>query len=236
MTTRAEQSAKISRRDLLSLGAKGAGLLVLAKIGIVCRGDDVLPSDTNAPGKTLSESSIPTLAPEPTSTAEPAPKTTQASTPAETLSPVNCGIFETQYCTGGKFADWIDESTGTSVKVAVFNLPQNTPIFSPFDGQFTGTDGGNPINPNLPSIEVYDENSPKKTDFVLIGNIRIRDGLNIQHDNVKKGDILAYTTDTVDKILGGNLALTFDSFDPEKGTRGTDETMLKELFPSLFEK
>ena len=221
----------VAGRLLLAGGAAGT----LAGIAIDCGGGgDNSPSNTGqrteTPGVLPSQTAVietPTLTEPATPSPKPSPTETEVSP-----TPVNCEILPQKYCSQGKLVDWTNP-LGVQWKLVTFNLGDGTPIYAPFDGSLFQTEGpGNLISPNAPGLSIYNPDNSTAPVFILTGDIKLND----QQYTVRKGDIIAYTQNTGIKVLDSTIALTVTVADSATNTTKTDEGMLKQNFPNLFQQ
>src|SRR3989344_3461587 len=139
--------------------------------------------------------------------------------------PGSCLVLEQRYCSQGELTQW-KSPIGTQLKLVAFTLSKGTPIFAPFDGSVTYSDGpGNLINPKAPAVIVYkpvQSSDFSNLTFMVTGDIEF----NKQQIAIKKGNIIAHTDNAGIKVLGETVALSI--------TRISDSKIITD--ESLFEK
>ncbi|OGH35111.1 MAG: hypothetical protein A2958_02455 [Candidatus Levybacteria bacterium RIFCSPLOWO2_01_FULL_38_13] len=143
-----------------------------------------------------------------------------------------CLILEQKYCSQGKILN-SENLAGTKIKLLGFHLPEGAPIFAPYNGSLS-TGKGNTFNKDSLNATVSNPDDQSIPVFTVIGDLRYPSSSSFYP--VKKGEIVAYAQNAGITVLGDyNVVITFSIKDPNKGTLGTDEAILKQLFPNLFQ-
>jgi|SRR3989344_2841894 len=203
---------------------------------INCGGGDnakPTPDDIKSPTGTVLETNTPmpsatAIATQVIESPSPEPTPTLTEIPAS----VPCEILEQQYCSQGKILN-SENLFGTKIKLLGFHLPEGAPIFAPYNGSLS-TGKGNTFNKDSLNATVSNPDDQSIPVFTVIGDLRYPSSSSFYP--VKKGEIVAYAQNAGITVLGDyNVVITFSIKDPNKGTLGTDEAILKQLFPNLFQ-
>lgn len=198
----------------------GAGLITLGAVGLAlsrsgkpnteqqfvpqAQGQDVPPpAGSDGDGEPPKLTELPVVAPLPTDSTttvdnQPKPQEPTPSPPDKKKGkPVENGaIIPAELSTTGVFVDF--EYQGQVYKLALYNLPDKTPITAPKDGYFVARKkAGAPfIGSDLSVFNPVDLTVPN---IGLIGGLHVPNMLSRQ---VKKGEVVAYVQDTGEKMFG----------------------------------
>lgn len=122
------------------------------------------------------------------------------------------------------------EYQGQVYKIALYNLPDGTPITAPKNDYFVARNAGNPFIGS--SLSVFNPVDLTLPHIVLSGSLQV---VNRLSRNVKEGEIIAYIQDTGEKMFGEyNFATEITEQDPKgTGFKSSNDATYKKYLPDL---